>query len=102
MRTTIVLADDHELIRESIASLLREVPDFEVVGQSTNGRQLLELVESRLADSGHDGLVLFSGTIPLLGGHLKTADHFRAVLRNPYSGRELHCGYRCEIAEELS
>jgi len=64
--------------------------------------QLLELVESRLADSGHDGLVLFSGTIPLLGGHLKTADHFRAVLRNPYSGRELHCGYRCEIAEELS
>ena len=45
MRTTIVLADDHELIRESIASLLREVPDFEVVGQSTNGRQLLELVE---------------------------------------------------------
>jgi two-component system, NarL family, response regulator NreC len=45
MRTTIVLADDHELIRESIASLLREVPDFEVVGQSANGRQLLELVE---------------------------------------------------------
>jgi two-component system response regulator NreC len=45
MRTTIVLADDHELIRESIASLLREVPGFEVVGQSANGRQLLELVE---------------------------------------------------------
>jgi two-component system, NarL family, response regulator NreC len=45
MRTTIVLADDHELIRESIASLLREVPDFEVVGQSANGRQLLQLVE---------------------------------------------------------
>jgi len=45
MRTTIVLADDHELIRESVASLLREVPDFEVVGQSANGRQLLELVE---------------------------------------------------------
>jgi DNA-binding NarL/FixJ family response regulator len=45
MRTTIVLADDHELVRESIASLLREVPDFEVVGQCANGRQLLELVE---------------------------------------------------------
>lgn len=46
MRTTIVLADDHELVRESIASLLREVPNFEVVGQCTNGRQLLALVES--------------------------------------------------------
>lgn len=46
MRTTIVLADDHELVRESIASLLREVPNFEVVGQCANGRQLLALVES--------------------------------------------------------
>lgn len=46
MRTTIVLADDHELVRESIASLLREVPNFEVVGQCANGRKLLALVES--------------------------------------------------------
>ena len=46
MRTTIVLADDHELVRESIASLLREVPNFEVVGQCADGRKLLELVES--------------------------------------------------------
>lgn len=46
MRTTIVLADDHELVRESIASLLREVPNFEVIGQCANGRQLLALVES--------------------------------------------------------
>ncbi|HEX6176436.1 MAG TPA: response regulator transcription factor, partial [Candidatus Binatia bacterium] len=46
MRTTIVLADDHELVRESIASLLREVPNFEVVGQCANGRQLLALVEN--------------------------------------------------------
>jgi len=50
MRTTIVLADDHELVRESIASLLREVPDFEVIGQCANGRQLLELVERLLPD----------------------------------------------------
>lgn len=50
MRTTIVLADDHELVRESIASLLREVSDFQVVGQCANGRQLLELVERTQPD----------------------------------------------------
>ena len=50
MATTIVLADDHELVRESIASLLREVPDFQVVGQCANGRQMLELVERLVPD----------------------------------------------------
>jgi DNA-binding NarL/FixJ family response regulator len=44
MITTIVLADDHELVRESIASMLQEVPDFKIIGQCSNGRQLLELV----------------------------------------------------------
>jgi len=42
--TTIVIADDHELVRESVASLLREVPSFNVVGQCSNGRQAVEMV----------------------------------------------------------
>jgi two-component system, NarL family, response regulator NreC len=45
MITTIVLADDHELVRESIAAMLQEVPDFKIIGQCSNGRQLLELVK---------------------------------------------------------
>jgi DNA-binding NarL/FixJ family response regulator len=43
--TNIVLADDHELMRESIASLLREEPDFNIIGQCSNGCELLKLVE---------------------------------------------------------
>lgn len=45
MLTTIVLADDHQLVRESIASMLQEIVDFKVIGQCSNGRELLELVE---------------------------------------------------------
>ncbi|HEX8748696.1 MAG TPA: response regulator transcription factor [Pyrinomonadaceae bacterium] len=44
MRTTIILADDHELVRKSIAALLRDEPDFEVVAECSNGRELLDLV----------------------------------------------------------
>lgn len=44
MRTTIILADDHELVRKSIAALLRDETDFEVVAECPNGRELLELV----------------------------------------------------------
>jgi len=43
---TIVIADDHELVRESVASLLREVPGFNIVSQCTNGRQLVKLVDT--------------------------------------------------------
>jgi DNA-binding NarL/FixJ family response regulator len=42
---TIVLADDHDLVRESIASLLRQVPDFNIVSQCRDGRQLIKTVE---------------------------------------------------------
>lgn len=45
MMTTIVIADDHELIRESIVSLLNEVPNFKLVGQCSNGHQLINLVK---------------------------------------------------------
>lgn len=44
MRTTIILADDHELVRKSIAALLRDEPDFDVVAECSNGREMLELV----------------------------------------------------------
>ncbi|MDQ3323178.1 MAG: response regulator transcription factor [Acidobacteriota bacterium] len=43
--TTIIIADDHQLLRESISSLLREVPNFNIVSQCENGRQLLKEVE---------------------------------------------------------
>lgn len=44
MRTTIILADDHDLVRKSIAALLRDETDFEVVAECSNGRELLDLV----------------------------------------------------------
>jgi DNA-binding NarL/FixJ family response regulator len=44
MKTTIILADDHELVRKSIAALLRDESDFEVVAECSNGREMLDLV----------------------------------------------------------
>jgi DNA-binding NarL/FixJ family response regulator len=44
MKTTIVIADDHELVRKSIAALLRDEADFEVVAECSNGREMLDLM----------------------------------------------------------
>jgi DNA-binding NarL/FixJ family response regulator len=45
MTISIILADDHELVRRSVGALLRNEPDFDVVDECATGHQLLELVE---------------------------------------------------------
>ena len=43
---SIVIADDHAVLRESLATLLQSQDDFEVVGVAANGEQALELVQA--------------------------------------------------------
>src|SRR5512136_2130961 len=45
MTISIVLADDHALMREGTRHILEQHPDFEVVGEAEEGRQALELIE---------------------------------------------------------
>ena len=41
-KVRILLADDHAVVREGLVQVLREEPDFEVVGQAANGQEALE------------------------------------------------------------
>jgi DNA-binding NarL/FixJ family response regulator len=50
----IVIADDHTLVREGLRRVIGEVEDIEVIGEATNGREVLEWVRK----SGFDMLVL--------------------------------------------
>lgn len=43
---TVILADDHAIVREGIASLLRSKPDFNVVGECSDGFAAVELILS--------------------------------------------------------
>jgi DNA-binding NarL/FixJ family response regulator len=42
---TIVLADDHHVVREGLRALLDSEPDLTVVGEAGEGREVLQLVE---------------------------------------------------------
>jgi DNA-binding NarL/FixJ family response regulator len=46
----IAIADDHAVLRESLAALLASHRDFEVVGTASNGAEALELVEQQHPD----------------------------------------------------
>ena len=48
--TTILLADDHHVIRQGLRSLLGAVPGFCVVGEAGDGLEALQLIESLQPD----------------------------------------------------
>jgi DNA-binding NarL/FixJ family response regulator len=63
MPTRILLADDHTLFRAGIRSLLQTLSYVEVVGEASNGREALPLVESLRPD-----IVLLDIMMPSLNG----------------------------------
>ncbi len=46
----IVLADDHVILRQGTAELLRREPDLEVVGEAGDGQQAIDLVQALRPD----------------------------------------------------
>src|SRR4051812_13280190 len=59
----IILADDHSLIREGFKSLLGKNPEFEIIGEAEDGKELLDIVSSKNPD-----IILVDITMPGLNG----------------------------------
>lgn len=65
MKSTIriALADDHRLIRSGIKSILTSYPNYEVVQEAANGRELLDGLENAKPD-----VILLDLEMPVLAG----------------------------------
>jgi two-component system response regulator NreC len=50
MSVTIMLADDHQVVRQGLRSLLEAEPDFRIVGEAGDGLEAVKLVERLLPD----------------------------------------------------
>jgi two-component system, NarL family, response regulator NreC len=48
--TTILLADDHAILRQGLRALLESEPDFQVVGEAVDGLEAIQLTESLYPD----------------------------------------------------
>ena len=62
-RIRVLIVDDHEMVREGLMAMLRPEPDFEVVGQTGHGLEVVDLVESTRPD-----VVLLDARLPDLSG----------------------------------
>jgi len=59
----ILLADDHALLRQGTAELLRREADLKVVGEASNGEQAIELAQTLRPD-----IVVMDVRMPVLSG----------------------------------
>jgi CheY-like chemotaxis protein/anti-anti-sigma regulatory factor len=66
-RLRVVLADDHQVVRQGLASLLSEEPGIEVVGQASDGREAVDLVEYLEPD-----VVVMDVSMPVMSGNEAT------------------------------
>ena len=48
--TTIVLADDHKIVRQGLRALLEAEADFQIVGETGNGLEAVQMVERLVPD----------------------------------------------------
>ena len=62
-RTTVLLADDQDLIRDALRALLSRVPGIEVVGQARNGLEALQEALRLKPD-----VILMDAKMPVLSG----------------------------------
>lgn len=60
---TIVLADDHVLIRHGIKKIIKQNDELEVIGEVSNGKELLDFLEERQPD-----LIILDISMPKITG----------------------------------
>jgi DNA-binding NarL/FixJ family response regulator len=63
MRSTILLAEDHEVLRHGICSLIAATDDFEIVAEASDGAAAVELAERHRPD-----VVVMDILLPSLSG----------------------------------
>lgn len=72
-RTSILIVDDHEVVRNGIRSYLEKISDFQVVGEAASGEEALSMVGELIPD-----IVLLDLIMPGLDG-IETTRRIRQI-----------------------
>jgi DNA-binding NarL/FixJ family response regulator len=73
----VILVDDHQMFREGLKFVLKQIPEFNIIGEASNGQEYLKLLEQSLPD-----VVLMDIGMPVMDGieaTEKTSEQFPSV-----------------------
>ncbi len=88
-KITVLLADDHTVVREGLRALLQATPDIGVVGEADNGRLAVQLAQNLQPD-----VVVMDVVMPQLNGVeatrqiLRDSPHTKVLVLSSYSDDE--------------
>lgn len=60
---TVILADDHQMLREGFKTMLRKHPEIDIVAEASNGKELISLVQQL-----HPHIVITDIKMPCIDG----------------------------------
>lgn len=89
MSIRVMIADDHNLVREGLGALLGMYPEFEVVGQAADGVEAI-----KMSGEVHPDIILMDIAMPGLGGLeatveiLKANPRIKVLVLSQYDDRE--------------
>jgi DNA-binding NarL/FixJ family response regulator len=69
MSARIVIADDHEIVRQGVRRLLQSRPDWEICGEAENGRRAVSLAQELNPDA-----IIMDISMPLMNGLEATSE----------------------------
>jgi len=73
-KITVILADDHTVVRQGLRALLAAEDDIDIVGEAENGRQAVQMVKKFLPD-----VAVIDIAMPVLNGLEATRQIIRTV-----------------------
>jgi len=80
MAVKILIADDHEIVRQGIRRVLEAKPEWEICGEASNGQQAVRMAQELTPD-----VIIMDVTMPVMSG-LEAADE---ISRLPIASRVL-------------
>ncbi len=84
-RIRVILADDHHLIRQGLAGLLRAEADIDVIGEAENGAQAITMTRSLQPD-----IVVMDVSMPVMNGIDATTEIHRDMPAVKVIGLSMH------------
>jgi DNA-binding NarL/FixJ family response regulator len=90
----VIVADDHDFIRDNLCIKLRETQNIKVIGEAANGQRAVELTRELKPD-----VIIMDVTMPVLNGIEATQQIFDEFPGTKIIGFSMHSGK--EFVEEM-